>query len=146
MSHRVQAYVGLIVAAFLFGPTFVVIKQAIVTLPPLAFVGWRFLLGAAVLFFFARPHGRSIRVDGIVAGALLFIGFASRTTGLASTTASNSGLITGLSVVFTSCSPRPSGTSHPPPDRGLDRSRPDHDRDVRRTGIRTGGTGGPRRS
>ena len=96
-----QAYVGLVVAAFLFGATFVVVKEAVVSLPPLAFVGWRFLLGAAVLFLFARPHGRSIWVDGLLAGVFLFIGFASQTAGLETTTASNSGLITGLYVVFT---------------------------------------------
>lgn len=101
MSNRTQAYLGLIVAAFLFGATFVVVKEAVVSLPPLAFVGWRFLLGAAVLFLFARPHGRSIWVDGLAAGIFLFIGFASQTAGLTSTTASNSGLITGLYVVFT---------------------------------------------
>ncbi|MEA2010321.1 MAG: DMT family transporter [Actinomycetota bacterium] len=101
MSSRVQAYVGLVIAAFLFGATFVVVKEAIVSLPPFAFVGWRFLLGAAVLFLFARPHGRSIWLDGLLAGSFLFIGFASQTAGLSSTTASNSGLITGLYVVFT---------------------------------------------
>ncbi|MEA2023658.1 MAG: DMT family transporter [Actinomycetota bacterium] len=101
MSQRMQAYVGLVVAAFLFGATFVVVKEAVVAMPPLAFVGWRFLLGAAVLFLFARPHGRSIWIDGLMAGILLFIGFASQTAGLTSTTASNSGLITGLYVVFT---------------------------------------------
>lgn len=101
MSSRVQAYVGLVIAAFLFGATFVIVKEAIVSLPPFAFVGWRFLLGAAVLFLFARPHGRSIWLDGLLAGSFLFIGFASQTAGLSSTTASNSGLITGLYVVFT---------------------------------------------
>lgn len=101
MGDRMQAYVGLVVAAFLFGATFVVVKEAIVSLPPFAFVGWRFLLGAAVLFLFARPHGRSIWLDGLLTGTVLFIGFASQTAGLTSTTASNSGLITGLYVVFT---------------------------------------------
>lgn len=101
MSDRTQAYVGLVVAAFLFGATFVVVKGAVVSLPPLAFIGWRFLLGAAVLFLFARPRGRSIWLDGLLAGTFLFVGFASQTAGLTSTTASNSGLITGLFVVFT---------------------------------------------
>ena len=54
-----------------------------------------------MLFLFARPHGRSVWVDGLLAGIFLFIGFASQTAGLESTTASNSGLITGLYVVFT---------------------------------------------
>ena len=101
MTRRTQAYLSLVLVAFLFGATFVVIKDAVATLPPLAFVGWRFLLGAAVLFLFARPHGRSVWIDGVAAGALLFVGFATQTLGLVSTTASNSALITGLFVVFT---------------------------------------------
>jgi drug/metabolite transporter (DMT)-like permease len=39
MSDRIQAYVGSIIAAFLFGATFVVVKEAVVSLPPLSFVG-----------------------------------------------------------------------------------------------------------
>ena len=101
MSIRTRAYLGLVVAAALFGATFVVVKEAVVSLPPLAFVGWRFLLGAGALLLFARPHGRGIWMDGIAAGSLLFVGFATQTAGLESTSASNSALITGLYVVFT---------------------------------------------
>ncbi len=101
MTTRTRAYLGLVVAAALFGATFVVIKETVVTLPPLAFVAWRFLLGAGVLFVFARPKGRGIWIDGLAAGSLLFVGFATQTAGLATTSASNSALITGLYVVFT---------------------------------------------
>lgn len=101
MTTRARAYLGLVVAAALFGATFVVIKGAVVTLPPLAFVAWRFLLGASVLFIYARPRGRGIWIDGLVAGSLLFVGFATQTAGLVTTSASNSALITGLYVVFT---------------------------------------------
>jgi len=101
MSDRTRAYIGLTGAAFLFGASFVVIKGAVAALPPFAFVGWRFLLGAAVLFLFARPRGRRIWSDGLVSGVFLFAGFATQTAGLAATSASNSGLITGLYVVFT---------------------------------------------
>lgn len=101
MSDRMHAYAWLVVAAFLFVATFVVVKETIVSMPPLAFVGWRFLLGAAALFIFARPRGRSIWRGGLLACGFLFVGFASQTAGLESTTASNSGLITGLYVVFT---------------------------------------------
>ena len=101
MTTRTRAYLGLVVAAALFGATFVVIKETVVTLPPLAFVAWRFLLGAGVLFVFARPKGRGIWIDGLAAGSLLFVGFATQTAGLETTSASNSALITGLYVVFT---------------------------------------------
>ncbi|MCU0281346.1 MAG: DMT family transporter [Acidimicrobiia bacterium] len=95
------AYLALAFAALLFGSTFVVIKEALADLPPLGFVGWRFLLGAAALLLFGLPRGRAMWHDGLIAGLLLFGGYATQTVGLAHTTASNSGLITGLYVVFT---------------------------------------------
>jgi len=101
VNRRTRAYVGLTGAALVFGVTFVVIKDAVTTLPPLAFVGWRFLLGAVALFLFARPGGLGIWRDGLLAGVLLYAGYAAQTAGLAATTASNSGLITDLYVVFT---------------------------------------------
>ena len=95
------AYLALAVAALLFGATFVVIKEAIESLPPFSFVGWRFLIGAVALLLLAWPRGSRIWKEGLVAGTLLFAGFALQTWGLSLTSASNSGLITGLYVVFT---------------------------------------------
>ena len=101
MRRNSVAYLALALAALLFGATFVVVKEAVAVLPPLAFVGWRFLIGAAALLLLGIPRGRSIWRDGLAAGVLLFAGFALQTAGLAETSASNSGLITGLYVVFT---------------------------------------------
>lgn len=95
------AYFALAVAALFFGATFVVIKEAVESLPPFSFVGWRFSISAAALLLLAWPRGARIWKDGLVAGSLLFAGFASQTWGLSLTSASNSGLITGLYVVFT---------------------------------------------
>jgi drug/metabolite transporter (DMT)-like permease len=100
--HRPRvAYLALAFAALLFGSTFVIIKEALKTMPPLAFVGWRFLLGGAVLAVIGPPRGRAVWRDGLMAGGLLFAGYALQTVGLAHTSASNSGLITGLYVVLT---------------------------------------------
>jgi drug/metabolite transporter (DMT)-like permease len=101
MRRPSVAYFALALAALLFGATFVVVKEAVAVLPPLAFVGWRFLIGALALLVLGIPRGRSIWRDGLAAGVLLFAGFALQTAGLAQTSASNSGLITGLYVVFT---------------------------------------------
>ena len=100
MSDR-AAYLALITAALLFGTTFVVVKDAVETFPPLAFVGWRFVIGAGVLLVLAFPRNRRIWQDGAIAGAWLLAGFAFQTAGLVSTGASNSALITGLYVVLT---------------------------------------------
>ena len=99
--RRILAYLSLVAAAFLFGATFVVIKRAVTLIPPLAFVGWRFLIGAVALLALAFPRGRSIWRDGVIAGTVLFAGYALQTKGLTLTGAANSGLITGLYVVFT---------------------------------------------
>jgi len=98
---RPLAYGALALAALLFGATFVVVKDALASFPPFAFVGWRFLLGGLALLLLARPRGSEVWRDGLVAGSLLFLGYGTQTLGLTTTTAANSGLITGLYVVFT---------------------------------------------
>lgn len=96
-----MAYLALALASLLFGVTFVVVKDAVAVVPPLSFVGWRFLLGAGLLFAIRLPRGRRLWRDGSIAGVLLFAGYALQTQGLTSTSASNSGLVTGLYVVLT---------------------------------------------
>jgi len=91
----------LAVAAALFGTTFVGIKDAITMIGPLAFVGWRFLVAAVVLLAVRLPRGTTVWRDGGIAGLLLFAGYAAQTIGLQTTSAANSGLVTGLYVVFT---------------------------------------------
>lgn len=95
------ALAGLTVAAFLFGATFVVVKSAMEVVDPLAFVGWRFLVGAAALLLLHVPTSRGVWRDGAVAGLWLFAGYALQTGGLTLTGATNSALLTGLYVVFT---------------------------------------------
>lgn len=101
MTAQRAAYVALIAAAFLFGTTFVVVKDAVSAFPPFAFVGWRFLIGAGILFVLALPRSSATWRDGTIAGLWLLSGFAFQTAGLVTTEASNSALITGLYVVFT---------------------------------------------
>lgn len=100
-SSESRAIVALLIAAFLFGATFVVIKSAIEFIDPIAFVAWRFLLGAGLLILFAVPRGKKIWLHGSIAGLTLFCGYALQTSGLTLTSASNSALITGLYVVIT---------------------------------------------
>ncbi|MEX1133467.1 MAG: DMT family transporter [Acidimicrobiia bacterium] len=100
-SDRSRAVLALLAAAFVFGATFVVIKTALEDYPPVAFVAWRFLLGALALSLFAFPRGKQIWLHGSIAGLALFTGYALQTSGLAFTGAANSALITGLYVVIT---------------------------------------------
>ena len=81
-----------------------VIKSAVEDMTPIAFVAWRFLLGAGLLAVFAIPRGRKMWIHGSVAGLALFAGYSLQTAGLTYTTASNSALITGLYVVINAVS------------------------------------------
>jgi drug/metabolite transporter (DMT)-like permease len=101
MRRTTLAGLAIVVASFLFGSTFVVIKEAVKDFPPIMFVAWRFLLGGTILAVLAVPRGRRIWRDGAIAGSLLFAGYALQTTGLTTTGASNSALITGLFIIVT---------------------------------------------
>ncbi len=101
MNRRTYTYLMLALAAALFGTTFVVVKDALEIMPPLAFVGWRFLIGAVALLALGRPRSRAVWRDGSIAGLVLLAGYATQTIGLGLTSATNSGLITGLYVVLT---------------------------------------------
>lgn len=96
-----RAVLALILASFVFGATFVVVKSALDDIGPLSFVAWRFLIGAVILGAFVLPRGRSLWLQGSITGLALFTGYALQTAGLEATTASNSALITGFYVVLT---------------------------------------------
>jgi drug/metabolite transporter (DMT)-like permease len=92
----------LLLVTAVWGWTFVLVKDAITHYPTLPFLELRFIL--AFLVMVALVHGlptrREVRV-GIIAGAVLAAGYLTQTVGLSMTSPANSGLITGLFVVFT---------------------------------------------
>jgi drug/metabolite transporter (DMT)-like permease len=73
--------------------------------PLFAFLGVRFLIASLALAPFSRGRIGSLDRRGLVAGAglggLLALGYALQTAGLARTTVSSTGFITGLCVVMT---------------------------------------------
>ena len=78
MNWRTYAYLALTVAAALFGMTFVFVKDVLDVIPPLAFVGRRFLIGAVVLLALGRPVCRSVWRNGTIAGVILSSGWPHR--------------------------------------------------------------------
>jgi drug/metabolite transporter (DMT)-like permease len=85
-----------------WGWTFVLVKDALTHYPTLPFLQLRFVLAFLVMVVLVRrlPTRPEVRV-GIVAGAVLAAGYLTQTVGLTMTSPGNSGLITGLFVVFT---------------------------------------------
>ena len=84
-----------------WGWTFVVVQDAIALYGVLPFLALRFALAAAVLApLSARALAPRTLVVGGGIGLVLALGYLLQTTGLLFTTPTNSGLITGLFVVF----------------------------------------------
>ena len=84
-----------------WGWTFVVVQDAVVAYSVLGFLALRFILAGAVLapFLASRMTRRTLFV-GLGIGLTLAVGYLFQTWGLLYTTPTNSGLITGLFVVF----------------------------------------------
>jgi drug/metabolite transporter (DMT)-like permease len=101
MRRTTLAALAITAASFLFGSTFVVIKEAVASFPPISFVAWRFLIGGVALCLLAFPRGKAMWRDAAICGSLLFSGYAFQTAGLVTTGATNSALITGLFVIIT---------------------------------------------
>lgn len=102
MIVRVSRSVGAISLVFvtlIWGSTFVVVKQALDTIPVPLLLAVRFTLAAALLAW-AKWDRRAV-VPALVLGLLSFTGFATQTVGLSITSASNAAFITGLSVILT---------------------------------------------
>lgn len=102
MIGRVSPLVGvlsLVLVTLIWGSTFVVVKEALGTIPVPLLLAVRFTLAASTLAW-AKWDKRAV-VPALVLGLLSFAGFATQTAGLSVTSASNAAFITGLSVILT---------------------------------------------
>jgi len=101
---RLKAEFLLFLVATIWAGTFPIVKVSVLSIPPFYFIGIRFLL-AAVLFtiiFFNKLQLNDINIlkAGLVLGVFQMIGFGSQTIGMIDTTASNSALITGITILI----------------------------------------------
>jgi drug/metabolite transporter (DMT)-like permease len=104
VSRSLKAHLLLVFITFLWGTTFVVIKNALADVSPLLFNALRMLLATvclAAVYWKDILHikGNAIRAGSIV-GVLLWLGYEFQTTGLRLTTPSKSAFITGVYVVL----------------------------------------------
>jgi drug/metabolite transporter (DMT)-like permease len=104
MSQRLRAELALAFSTFLWGSTFVVVKNALDHSSVFVFLAVRFSLAGLCMAVFRPQVLRTLQREEIFAGIRLgffmFGGYAFQTAGLRYTTASNSGFITGSSVVL----------------------------------------------
>lgn len=96
---------ALLIATFIWGATFTIIKYALQDASPLVFISLRFLLAGLILspFLFkeVKNISKTVLLGGMLLGVLYFLGFATQTIGLNYTSATKSGFITGSFVLFT---------------------------------------------
>ena len=104
MSRSLKAHLLLVFITFLWGTTFVVIKNALAEVSPLLFNTLRMILATACLgaVYWKDVKQMNLRAlkFGATVGVLLWLGYEFQTTGLRLTTSSKSAFITGISVVL----------------------------------------------
>ncbi|WP_102346496.1 DMT family transporter [Bacillus sp. Marseille-P3661] len=106
--HQLLADISLLLVAFIWGATFVLVQNAIALLEPFTFNCIRF--GMAALFLtiwlllikrtLIKQINKQLLFSGIIIGIWLFTAYALQTFGLLYTASSKAGFITGLSVVL----------------------------------------------
>ena len=103
--RRLAAEGALVGIAAVWGLTFVMVQDAIELLPTMAFLGYRFLPAALLVAVVFHRQLRELSPAGwragLAMGVFLTAGYVFQTLGLEETSASNTGFITGLFVVFT---------------------------------------------
>lgn len=104
MSLRLKAHLALLTCSFLWGVTFVVVKNAVADISVFAYLAARFILGVLPLLWLYREDLRKMTRDeawaGLQIGMFMFGGYAFQTAGIARTTPSKAAFITGVSVVL----------------------------------------------
>ena len=96
------ADIGLVYCAAIWGSTFILVKGALGAVNPVAMVAIRFLIAAALLLPWVLKR-KDLKVhmrEGFFLSVILALLYISQTVGLLYTTASNSGFITGLFIIF----------------------------------------------
>ncbi|OGS39771.1 MAG: hypothetical protein A2506_01335 [Elusimicrobia bacterium RIFOXYD12_FULL_66_9] len=96
------ADLGLVYCSAVWGATFFMVKDALAGVDPVAMVAIRFLLSALLLapWALSRPARAKHLKESALLAVLLFLLYVTQTVGLGYTSASNSGFITGLFVLF----------------------------------------------
>ncbi len=98
-----MANLGLFYSAAIWGATFYIVKDALSGIDPVMLVAYRFLLAGLLMLVFLLVTKRPVFVGlgrAALLSIILLVLYVSQTVGLKYTTASNSGFITGLFVLF----------------------------------------------
>jgi len=100
-NKKVIALNALILAALLFGSTFIIVKNLLDNLSPTTVVFLRYLIASILFLFSGGIPSREYMKPGILMGLFLWIGYITQTQGLLTTSTINSGIVTGFYIVLT---------------------------------------------
>ncbi|TNC38148.1 DMT family transporter [Mumia zhuanghuii] len=104
-SYGVLAAAALLAVTAAWGSTFFLIKDLVEVVPPVDFLAVRFAIAAGALFLLRPRTVLALRGDGLRRAVVLGLVYGGaqilQTVGLAHTSASVSGFVTGMYVVFT---------------------------------------------
>lgn len=95
--------IGLLYTSLIWGATFFVVKNVLDFVHPVTLVAYRFIIAAIILLVILviiKKNPWANPKPGIILGVLMWFLYIFQTVGLKYTTASNSGFITGLFVLF----------------------------------------------
>lgn len=104
MARRLGLMLMLVGVTAVWGWTFKVVQDAIDVYGVLPFLAVRFTIAALILapLSLARMRRRTLKI-GLVIGLVLGVSYFFQTLGLKYTSPTNSGLVTGLFVIFAPC-------------------------------------------
>ena len=100
-NKKVIAVNALVLAALLFGSTFIIVKNLLDNLSPTTVVFLRYLIASILFFFSGGIPSKEYMKPGILMGLFLWIGYITQTQGLLTTSTINSGIVTGFYIVLT---------------------------------------------
>lgn len=98
-TSRWQGMILLILTTVLWGSTFPIVKEAVLSVAPLEFLTWRFGLAAILLLPFLRGGWQALW-PGFLVGLANAAGFWLQTMALRRISADDVAFLTGLSVIF----------------------------------------------
>ena len=107
MKTSLIADLALVFICIIWGTTFAIVKNALAVVDPILLIALRMIIAAVIVTFICWRRGLLKRLGGetwrsaAVVGIFVYMGFVLQTIGLSLTTASKTGFITGLAVVFT---------------------------------------------
>ena len=106
-KRNLAADLALVMICIIWGTTFAIVKNTVKTVDPVLLIALRMIIAAIIVTFVCWRRGLLKHMGGetwrsaAVLGIFIYMGFVMQTIGLSLTTASKTGFITGLAVVFT---------------------------------------------